>query len=83
MEEQVVVIHGEPWKLADIREDVAWCKEQVWSLTTYGKPVDHDHCSICWWSLAVSEDPDVGEGYFTEGNRWLCRECHGLFVATA
>ncbi|HCS29042.1 MAG TPA: hypothetical protein DIW43_16415 [Spongiibacteraceae bacterium] len=27
---ETIVIHGDEWKLEDIREEIAWCKEQSW-----------------------------------------------------
>jgi len=40
----------------------------------------HDHCEICWWTLHESEDSESGEGYTTDGHRWLCSECYSLFI---
>ena len=37
---------------------------------------NHDHCSICWWTLHESDDRDEGEGYLNEANSWLCTECY-------
>ena len=78
-----VVIHGDTWQLADIAEDVAWRKEQPWQPSPYTKTGDHHHCSVCWWTLEVSDDPAVGQGYVTGANHqiWLCSECHDKFVA--
>ncbi len=42
----------------------------------------HDHCSICWWTLHESDDPDSGIGYVS-GNEWLCCECYDKFIAPA
>lgn len=82
--ESSVIIHGDTWKLADIADEVAWCKEQLWAPSAYAKIGDHGHCSICWWTLAISDDPSVGQGYVTGSkNRiWLCSECYGKFIAS-
>jgi hypothetical protein len=83
MEEHTVEIHGDIWKIADIQDDIAWCKEQTWTPSTYSKDGDHDHCSICWWALTVSDDPNVGRGYITGKKRWLCSECYDKFIKKA
>jgi hypothetical protein len=83
MKDEAVLIHSSSWKLADIQGDVDWCRQQTWSFTNYTKAKDHDHCSTCWWALALSSDIDVGQGYVNDNNRWLCRECYGKFIATA
>jgi hypothetical protein len=41
----------------------------------------HDHCEICWWTLHESEDPETGEGYTSDGHKWLCSECFSRFIA--
>lgn len=40
----------------------------------------HDHCEICWWTLTESDNPDEGEGYTTDGHRWVCTECYEKFI---
>ncbi len=40
----------------------------------------HDHCEICWWTLCESDIPDEGEGYTTDGHRWICTECYNQFI---
>jgi hypothetical protein len=78
---KIVIIHGSEWELEDIQEDVDWCSKQPWTLKRYTKEKDHAHCSVCWWTIAVSENPDIGEAFWTEhGNRWLCKECHQRFM---
>jgi ATP-dependent Clp protease ATP-binding subunit ClpA len=39
-----------------------------------------DHCAICWWKLCESDSSDHGEGY-TNGQDWLCTECHERFLS--
>ena len=82
MDEITVVIHGDTWKLVDIQEDIDWCKAQDWSSATYTRNGDHHHCSICWWTLNVSADPAIGNGYVTGTNSrvWLCTECFDQFI---
>ena len=81
--EDSVAIHGNTWKLADIAEDVALCKGLSWQPSHYTKAGDHSHCAICWWSLTVSDDPTIGQGYVSGTNHliWLCSECYGKFIA--
>ena len=43
---------------------------------------NHDHCEICWWTLCESDNSDEGEGYTTDGHRWICTECYEKFIAT-
>ncbi len=43
----------------------------------------HDHCEICWWTLSESDNPEKGEGYTTDGHRWLCTECYEHFIHIA
>lgn len=38
-------------------------------------------CEICFWELCESTDLQHFMGY-TEGRRWLCIECHDLFIQT-
>jgi hypothetical protein len=83
MEKASVVLHGNEWPLADIREDIEWCKTQRWVLTQYDQPHDHAHCSVCWWSICVSNDPQVGVAYASPNGRWLCQECHAALVHVA
>jgi hypothetical protein len=40
----------------------------------------HDHCDICWWTLHEADDPEQGEGYTTDGHRWICAECFRQFI---
>jgi hypothetical protein len=105
-----VTIHGNPWKITHIQEEVRACfagswQRETWkpspalidktggSVRTYhGQKFDpkhfdlvdngwtHDHCSICWWSLHESDDPEVGVGYRTQSGHWLCSECYGRFI---
>jgi hypothetical protein len=79
----VVLIRGEEWKVADIADDVTWCRTLSWTPARYSKEGDHSHCSICSWTLAVSHDPNVGEGFLSGRHRWLCAECYEQFVAPA
>jgi hypothetical protein len=108
--EEKVEIHGSEWKLADIRESIAYCKPYSWNKQLWtardalvdrnGRRTslyvgqnydpakvdlvkggwDHDHCEICWWELYESEDTEHGTG-FTNGQDWLCIECHTKFIA--
>jgi hypothetical protein len=81
--QESVVIHGNTWKLADISEDIAWCKGLSWQSSRYIKIGDHNHCSICWWTMMVSDDPSVGQGHVADINHfiWLCSECYDKFIA--
>jgi hypothetical protein len=79
----VVLIRGEEWKVADIADDVAWCRTLEWVPSRYTTVGEHSHCSICWWTLAVSNDPNVSEGFLSGQLRWLCSECHAQFVAAS
>ena len=83
MEELTVEIRGENWKLADIREDIDWCKSRTWRLEVYDEVGEHTHCLIFSWTLMPSADLEVGRGYRSGPNSWLCSECHGKFIATA
>jgi hypothetical protein len=39
---------------------------------------DHEHCALCWQT--ISEYPsDQPEGY-TDGDNWLCLECHHKYI---
>ena len=73
---EIVIIHGDKWRLEDIREDVKWCAKQPWTMKKYAKEKDHAHCSICWWTIAISDNPEIGEAYWAKGEHWLCKECH-------
>jgi len=77
---EIIKIHGDDWKLSDVQEDIDWCVSQQWTLQKYAKTGDHAHCSVCWWTIGVSEDPDMGEAYWTQSNHWLCKECHSKFI---
>jgi hypothetical protein len=79
----VVLIRGEEWKVADIADDVAWCRTLEWVPSRYTTVGEHSHCSICWWTLAVSNDRNVSEGFLSGQLRWLCGECHAQFVAAS
>lgn len=39
---------------------------------------NEDHCVICWWQICAADSPLHGEGY-TNGQDWLCAECHDRF----
>ncbi len=41
-----------------------------------------DLCAICRWELAETADPEHNTGY-TNGQEWVCVECHDKFMATA
>jgi hypothetical protein len=79
-----VEIHGDTWRYADIQEDVEWCRTREWKPAKYRTSGEHSHCQVCWWSLRVSDDPDVAEGYVSSGkvSLWLCSECFAQFVAS-
>jgi hypothetical protein len=36
---------------------------------------NHDHCSMCWWTLYETDDDEKGTGYKNDTNAWLCTEC--------
>ena len=76
-----VVIHGKEWKQSDVKEQIEFCLTKKWSLANFKKP-NHDHCEICWWTLVTTEDENHSVGY-TDGYRWLCRECYHQFIESA
>ncbi len=41
----------------------------------------HDHCEICWWSIHEDDEPEYGEGYTSDGHKWVCTECFNQFIA--
>lgn len=41
---------------------------------------NHDHCEICWWSLHEDGSSEHGEGYTTDGHKWVCTECFTQFI---
>jgi ATP-dependent Clp protease ATP-binding subunit ClpA len=41
---------------------------------------NEDRCAICTWKLCESDSAEHSEGY-TNGQDWLCTECHGRFVS--
>jgi len=75
-----IEIHGDKWKLKDIQEELDWCKNQKWELKTYTKKDDHEHCRICFWTIGISDDPEIGQAYWNQGNHWLCQECYKKFI---
>jgi len=83
VEEETVLIRGETWKLDDIREEVAWCRNRAWEFATYSNAGEHSHCSICSWTLMPSPVSAKGQGYRSGPNTWLCQDCYAQFVATA
>jgi hypothetical protein len=86
--EPIVIIHGDPWNLADIKDNIAWAKTINWTRSKWkpnAKLVEsgwkHDHCGICWWTLGASEKEAEGTGYTDQSSyNWLCLECYDLFV---
>jgi hypothetical protein len=42
----------------------------------------HDHCVVCWKMLYNPERPEESFGY-TNGEHWLCQQCHEAFLAGA
>ena len=78
-----IEIHGQQWKVDDIRENVEWSRQQVWQFKKYEKKNEHDHCLICYWTIFATDDPNSGEAYFYGGSTWLCKECHEKFVEKA
>ena len=75
-----VEIHGDSWKLADIEADIDWCKKQIWELKSYQVPNDHAHCSICWWSIVIPANPEIGIAYCSSETKWICQECFHKFI---
>jgi hypothetical protein len=41
---------------------------------------DHDHCSICAWTLHECDDSASNQGYTYDGRTWMCVECFNKFV---
>lgn len=85
-----VNIHGDEWKWSDIRAEVEWCRTHTWERKNWAARDEtrtaedisrHDHCRICWWTLADSSDPSVGIGYHAGRDIWLCSECYDKFIA--
>ncbi|MHC4562385.1 MAG: hypothetical protein ACYS8X_06390 [Planctomycetota bacterium] len=57
-----------PFDADDVRDGHWECVPGGW---------DHDHCSICWWTLQEAEDPEVGTGWHCEDSEnWVCNECY-------
>ena len=90
--QDTVTIHGDRWKWSDIQDEVGWCRTQTWERKRWTgrelRPADngispHDHCRICWWTLAESSDPAVSTGYHAGRDIWLCTECYDKFIAVA
>jgi transposase-like protein len=79
---EFVDIHGDQWKLEDIRENIEWSRRQVWELREFDKPEGHAHCLICYWTIHKSANSEEGSGYFYGGSTWLCTECYSKFVAS-
>jgi len=86
--DEIVTIHGDPWKWRDIAESVDWCRSRQWKREHWKPPrlskssggiSPHEHCEICWWTLAESPESEDGIGY-TDGYRWICTECHDRFI---
>lgn len=88
-----VEIHGDTWQVEHIREDVESCRQHhdwqhaAWfpgrhaAASPTSQLRDHDHCQVCWWTLALSEDPRISTGWTRGGRVWLCCECYERFIA--
>lgn len=66
--------------MADWRTDNAkWTRGAVVRFQKHTAPRqdwDHDHWEGCWAKFMESGSPEeLGEGYVTEDNRWICVEC--------
>lgn len=81
MEEETVQIRDVAWKLGDIREEIDWCRSRSWELETFDGVGQHMHCVICWWTIMPSCDPEIGRGYRSGPNSWLCQVCFSKFIA--
>lgn len=77
---KVIEIHGKPWKVADIQDNIEWAKHQEWHLKKYENVKDHEHCLICYWTIFASDNDEDSIGYFYGGSTWLCNECYTKFV---
>jgi hypothetical protein len=85
-----ISIHGQSWERSYIEHNIAACRgrhwqRQRWSVSAASHKRDarispHDHCEICWWTLADSPDAEVNTG-FTDGRDWICTECYERFIA--
>jgi len=76
-----ILIHGQVWERQDLIEEIKWCAAQNWELRMFVTADEHAHCRICWWSIGVSEDPEVGMGPCIGGTTWICKECYRHFVS--
>ena len=77
---EFVEIHGENWKVSDIKDNVEWAKEQEWTFKKYEDLNNHEHCLVCFWTIFVSDNENESCGYFYGGSTWLCQECYTKFV---
>ena len=76
----LIKIHGEEWKVADIQDNVDWTRQHEWHFKEYDNPEDHAHCLICYWTIFASRNREESTGYFYGGSTWLCNECYSKFV---
>ena len=76
LEQNVADCRGARWQRA------RWTNGRATPLHAGSAPRDHDHCQICWWTLDDSPDLARSTGY-TDGDRWICSECHDRFIADA
>ena|ERR1700722_6221909 len=39
---------------------------------------DHEHCMLCWQT--ISEHPSYQQEGYTDGEKWLCIDCHDKYI---
>jgi len=39
---------------------------------------DHEHCALCWQK--ISENPLYQQEGYTDGDNWLCIDCHDKYI---
>jgi hypothetical protein len=77
---ETIIIHDQTWKISEIEKEVLWCKSQDWKFIEYPNSHDHEHCTICYWTIFQTEEADSGFAY-QSSNQWLCVECYDGLVA--
>ncbi|MCI5142677.1 MAG: hypothetical protein D3909_13340 [Candidatus Electrothrix sp. ATG1] len=70
--EDTVLIHGEHWKVIDIKEEVEWCRKQKWEKATFA-PRDAIKQKHSWTEHKEAKAVPVG-GEIIEGG-WEHEHC--------
>ena len=42
----------------------------------------HDHCEICFTTISDKDGYGDTDGYKTNNNEWVCKDCYNLFINT-